>query len=436
MVVRVTAPDAIAFLLMESRGRPMHMGGLQIFTPPPDAEPDFVSRTFAKMRNCVTIAPMFAGHPVNVRGHPFIGAWTHDFAVDLDYHLRYTQLPAPGGAPELFELVSRLHGLALDRRRPLWEVHVIDGLDDGRFAILTKAHHALFDGVSFLSLLRRALSSDGHDASVRVLWSQLPKPQAEAGGSPAPTASWAQTVTLIRDAWRERELFPVFRAPPTILNVRSEVPWVCAIHQWPIERIENVSCAADVTINDVALAMCAGALRDFLLDLDALPRQPLVGLSPVDLRTAHDPEGRNVMSSALCNLATHLADPAERLAVIHASMRYNTQFLRRLPRQLSMYLAGVTGAPITDGGRPLQFNVGISHVKDARKALYHNGARLEGTYGFPPTLRGHALNIGISSNAASLNFAIVACARVVPDLDPFVDHIDAALKDLERAVGL
>ncbi|HZN78952.1 MAG TPA: WS/DGAT domain-containing protein, partial [Mycobacterium sp.] len=113
------------------------------------------------------------------------------------------------------------------------------------------------------------------------------------------------------------------------------------------------------------------------------------------------------MSSAVCNLATHLDNPAERLATIRASMRYNTQFLRRLPRQVSLYLAGVVGMPFNDGSRMLQFNVGISHVADARKALYHNGARLEGTYGFPPTLRGHALNIGLASNAVSLNFAIV-----------------------------
>ena len=182
--------------------------------------------------------------------------------------------------------------------------------------------------------------------------------------------------------------------------------------------------------------MCAGALRASLLDRDELPDSPLVGLSPVDLRTAGDVEGRNVMSSAVCNLATHLEDPAERLATIHASMRYNTQFLRRLPRQVSLYLAGVVGVPITDGSRPLPFNVGISHVADAKKPLYHNGARLEGTYGFPPTLRGHALNIGLASNAVSLNFAIVGCARVVPDLGRFLDHLEISLKDLERAVGV
>jgi diacylglycerol O-acyltransferase len=432
---RFTPPDAMAFLLMESRKRPMHMGGLQVFTPPKGAGDDFVRRTYAAMRACPDVSPMFAGHPVTARGRTVIMRWTYD-EVDLDYHLRYLSLPAPGREHELFQLISHLHGRILERRRPLWEVHVIDGLHDGRFAIFTKVHHALFDGVSFLSLLRRSLSTDPHQGHVRALWSQRPEASAESPGGPMAGASWKETVSLIRGAWREHELFPVFRAPSTFLNVRSEVPWVCAIQRWPIQRIEAVTRAAGVTINDVSLAMCAGALRALLLDRDELPDSPLVGLSPVDLRTARDVEGRNVMSSAVCNLATHLEDPAERLATIHASMRYNTQFLRRLPRQVSLYLAGVVGIPITDGSRPLPFNVGISHVADAKKPLYHNGARLEGTYGFPPTLRGHALNIGLASNAVSLNFAIVGCARVVPDLGRFLDHLEISLKDLEQAVGV
>jgi diacylglycerol O-acyltransferase len=451
---RVTPPDAIAFLLMESRRRPMHMGGLQVFTPPEGSGPDFVRRTYAAMRACADVAPMFAGHPVTVRGRPVILGWTCDGEVDLDHHVRYTTLPAPAGKAELFEMISRLHGSALDRRKPLWEVHVIDGLENGRFAVFTKAHHALFDGVSFLSLLRRSLNTDPHDGQVRVLWSQRPKAIAEAGVLSDARVSWRErmtrstrsvgearrSATLIRAALRERELFPAFRAPRTKFNARSEVPWVCAIQPWPIQRVENITRAAGVSVNDVALAMCAGALRAYLAEREELPDTPLVAVSPVDLRTDRDVEGRNVITSALCNLATDLEDPVKRLSTIHASMRYNTQFLRGLPRQMSIYLAGFS-MPITDGSRlgaklPLQFNLGISHVADAKRTLYLDGARLEGTYGFPPTLRGHALNIGLASNAVSLNFAIVGCAAVVPDLECLLDHLEVSLKDLERAVGV
>lgn len=385
-VKRFTPPDAMAFLLMESTKRPMHMGGLQLFTPPEDAGPGFVRRTHAAMRACEDVAPMFAGHPVIIRGRSVVLRWTYDKEVNLDHHVKYTALPAPGGKSELFQLISRLHGQRLGRHRPLWEVHVIDGLDDGRFAIFTKAHHALFDGVSFLSLLRRSLSTDPHHDRVDVLWSQRPEAGAKSHGDQVAGASWWETPRLIKDAWRERELFPVFRAPKTLFNARSEVPWVCAIQPWPIQRIEDVARAAAVTINDVALAMCAGALRAYLLERDCLPSSPLVGVSPVDLRTARDVEGRNVMSSAVCNLGTHLEDAAERLATIHASMRYNTHLLRRLPRQVSMQLAGVIGVPITDGSGPLQFNVGISHVADSRKTRYHNGARAGGDLRVPADL--------------------------------------------------
>lgn len=432
----LTPPDAIAFLLMDSPRRPMHMGGLQIFTPPEGAGLDFPRRTYEFMRDCHEFAPMFAGHPVVVRGRPFPVGWTYDDEIDLDYHLRYVSLPAPGSKSELFRLIADLHGRRLDRGRPLWEVHLIDGLDDGRFAIFTKAHHALFDGVSFLSLLRRSMTTDPRDGRVGALWSQRPEVRTDVRSGPRADASLREAVTLIRDAWREHELFPVYRAPRTFFNVRSEVPWVCAIDSWHIQRIVAVARAADVTINDVALAMCGGALRALLLDRDALPDRPLVALSPVDLRTAGDVDGRNVMSSAVCNLATHLEDPSDRLATIHASMRYNIKFLRRLPRQVSLYLAGVVGMPFNDGSRLLQFNVGISHVAECKTALYHNGARLDGTYGFPPTLRGHGLNIGMASNAVSMNFAIVGCARVIPDLGRFLHHLDIALKNLERAVGI
>ncbi len=451
---RFAPPDAMAFLLMESARRPLHMGGLQLFAPPAGAGSDFVRNTYAAMRACTDVAPMFAGHPtVTKRGRSFIMRWTYDNDVDLDYHFRYTSLPAPGGKDELFELISHIHGRSLDRGRPLWEVHMIDGLADGRFAILTKIHHALCDGVSFMSLLRRSLTTDPHTDQVRVLWSLRPEPGTQSRdaepsapredgftGKAKSLGELGRSVPMIGAALRERELFPVFRAPPTIFNVNSDVPWIFATHHFPMHRIQDIRQAAGATINDMALAMCAGALRSYLAERNALPDRPLVAAVPVDLRTAEDVEGRNVMSSAACNLGTHLEDPVKRLATIHASMNYNKQLLRGLPRQVSIYLAGVVGAPFTDDsrlGRLLapQFNVGISHVVGVDETQYLNGARLDETYGFPPTLAGHAFNVGIVSTADGLNFGIVACARVVPDLDPFLEYLETSLKDLERAVG-
>jgi len=357
-------------------------------------------------------------------------------------------------------LISQLHSRNLDRRKPLWEVHVIDGLDRGRFAIFTKAHHALFDGVSFLRLLRRALSTDRESREIQVLWSQRPPAQLQFPGSAMqgqslrdrfvravkPFGELGRSVTLIRAALRERDLFPAFRAPPTIFNVAGDVPWVCATQSWQIDRIDKVKDAAGASVHDVALAMCAGALRAMLSERTALPERPLVAVVPVGLRTDDDVEGRNLMSSGVCNLATDLKDPVQRLKTVQASMRYNKQLLRALPRQVSMHLGGVISAPITDGSRSgarmsSQFNVGISHVADAhlgdgREALYLNGARLDGLYGFLPVLRGHSLFIALLSNAISLNFGIVGCAGVMPDHDCLLNHLEVSLRELEDAFGL
>jgi diacylglycerol O-acyltransferase len=441
---RFAHPDAAAFLLLESSERPLHMGGLQFFSRPEGSGPEFAWDTYEAMRACTDVSPLFAGHPAPTPRGPSAVRWRYEDDVDVDDHLRYTSLPAPGGQRELFELISRLHGRVLDRRKPLWEVHVIDGLNDGRFAVFTKAHHALFDGVSFLNLLRGSLSTDPQDNRVQALWSQWPESGPERRGVQTPARTWRYTIgttaSSVGSVVRERELFPALRAPRTMFNVAGFVPWHCAGQSWSMERIGDVMAAAGATVNDVAMAMCAGALRAYLAERDALPDVPLVALVPISLRTKGDAEGRNLMSSGLCNLATHVEDPAKRLDIIRASMSYNKQILKALPRQVAMYLAGAIGVPISDGSGwgmlPPQFNVGISHVFDAQESLYHNGARFDGTFGFPPTLRGHALNIGLASNAKGLNVALTGGARALPDLERLLGHVETSLKDLERAVGL
>ena len=438
----LTPPDALAFLLLETPRRPMHMSSVQVFAPPPGSGPEFVRETYAALRGCKDVAPLFAGHPVAMRGRSVVVGWTYDDDVDLDYHLRYTSLPQPGGTDELNELLSHLHSEVLDRRRPLWEVHVIDGLDDGRFVVFIKAHHALLDGVAYLKLLRRSLTTDRDCREIQPIWAQRSQPRPPSLALRRSlrhrlintVGALRRSVTLIRAASREHELFPAFRGPHTILNVASDVPWVCAAKSWPIARIDDVKDAAGASVNDVALAMCAGALRALLSERTALPDRPLVALVPVGLRTKDDVESRNLMSIGVCNLATHLQDPAKRLDAIAASMRYNKHLLRALPRQVAIHLGGVISASP-------RFTVGISHIADAylddaADALHLNGARLDGLHGFPPLLRGHALNFGLTSNAVSLTFGIVGCARVVPSHDRLIKLLEVALQELEGAFGL
>lgn len=437
-------------LALESCRHPLHIASLQVFTPPDGAGPDFVQQTYEAMRSCKDVAPVFAGHPATTRRGTSRVRWTYDEDIDLDYHLRRTTLPAPGGDQELFDVVSRVHSALLDRRRPLWEMHLIDGFRDGRFAIYTKTHHALFDGMSGLSLLQKSLSADPDDDELRVLWSQLPKPRgaAEAGlsrrrrvlNSLKSVAKLGSAASVLRAGLSDRELMPVFRAPRSIFNRSGGGPRHSAVQSWGMGRIKAVKDATGVTVNDVALAMCSGALRSYLAEHDALPDVPLVAMAPVSLRNASDAEDRNLLGSALCNLATHLDDPAIRLKAIHASMQYNKQVIRALPQQVALQLAGVVCLPVSDGtgiGRsfPTMFNVAVSHIPGA-KAMYYNGARRDSIFALPPTLRGQTLNFGVISSASNLDVAIVGCADAVPDLKSLLVHLDSALEDLERAVGL
>ncbi len=201
-------------------------------------------------------------------------AWTFDEDVDLDYHLRRSALPAPGRVRDLLELTSRLHGTLLDRHRPLWEAHLIEGLSDGRFAVYVKFHHALIDGVSALKLTQRTLSTDPSDTEIRAPWN-LPSKRRQStsdessvlqriGRTVGSVAALApSTLSLARAALLEQQLTLPFGAPKTMFNVPIGGARRVAAQSWPLERIRNIKAAAGVTVNDVVLAMCAGALRGY-----------------------------------------------------------------------------------------------------------------------------------------------------------------------------
>lgn len=226
-----------------------------------------------------------------------------------------------------------------------------------------------------------------------------------------------------------------------MLNVPIGGARRCAAQSWPLDRIKAVKNAAGASLNDVVLAMCAGALRAYLTDYDALPGAPLVAMVPVSLRNEGDSVGGNMVGAVLCNLATHLDDPAQRLHAIHSSMRANKNVLSQLPRAqataLSMLLspAVVSSLPGFAKATP-PFNVCISNVPGAREPLYCNGARLDGSYPMSIALNGQALNITLTSSAESLDFGLVGCRRSVPHLQRVLGHLETSLKDLERAVGL
>jgi diacylglycerol O-acyltransferase len=453
--MELISPTDSMFLLAESREHPMHVGGLQLFEPPEGAGPDFIREIYATLLSSEDVQPTFRKHPGELLGGIANLTWSLDRDIDLEYHLRRSALPSPGRVRELLELTSRLHGTLLDRHRPLWEAHLVEGLNDGRFAVYTKMHHALVDGVSAIRLMRRALSDDPQDTDLRAPWSLGRRSGTKDKKRSAPLSELVKVagavaglgpsaLTIARGALLEQQLTLPFGAPKTMFNVPIGGARRCAAQSWPLKRVIAVKDAAGVTVNDVVLAMCAGALRGYLIEQNALPDRPLVAMVPVSLRAQDDTSsGGNSVGTILCSLATDLDDPAQRLDTIHASMRGNKEVFTQLPRLQQFALSAFNIAPLAlalvpalaSAAQP-PFNIVISNVPGAREPLYWRGARLDGNYPMSIALDGQALNITLSNNADNLDFGLVGCRRSVPHLQRLLGHLEDSLTGLEEAVGV
>lgn len=454
--MKLMSPMDSMFLFGETREHPMHVGGLQLFTPPDGAGEDFIPDIYAAMLASQDIQPAFRRHPAKRVGGFTSLAWQFDDEIDIEYHVRRSALPTPGRIRELLELTSRLHGTLLDRHRPLWESHLIESPKDGRFAVYTKVHHALVDGVSALRLMQRTLSTDPDETEIRVPWALPSRPRQDDSAEddePRPklrsrlrraTGSVGglskSTISSIRTGLWEQQLTLPYRAPHSMLNVPIGGARRCAAQSWSLDRIVAVKDAVGGTVNDVVLAMCAGALRTYLMDLDALPDTPLIAMVPVNVRAENDPGGGNAVSTVLCNLATHLDDPAERLDTIRTSMQKNKNVLAQMPKSQAMALGMlVLALPVVSGLPGIRraappYNITISNVPGPREPLYWNGARLDGNYPLSIALDGQALNITVASGADRLDFGLVGCRRSVPRLQLLLGHLETALKELEQAV--
>ncbi|MDC9004885.1 WS/DGAT/MGAT family O-acyltransferase [Mycobacterium marinum] len=449
-------PTDSMFLFVESREHPMHVGGLSLFEPPEGAGPDFVRNFYEALVANHEFQPTFRKHPATIGGGIARVAWAYDDDLDVDYHVRRSALPSPGRVRDLLELTSRLHTSLLDRHRPLWELHVVEGLSDGRFAMYAKMHHALIDGVSAAKLMQRTMSADPSDTEVRAMWNlpRPPRPESNGGGSSlvgslvkmaGSVAGLApSTLKLARAALFEQQLTLPFAAPHTMFNVKVGGARRCAAQSWSLQRIRAVKQAAGVTVNDAVLAMCAGALRYYLIEQDALPDAPLIAMVPVSLRSKEQADsGGNMVGSVLCNLGTNVEDPAQRIEIISASMRANKKVLADLPRLQVLALSGLNMAPLTLAGVPgflstvpPPFNIVISNVPGGAQPLYYGGARLDGSYPLSNIPDGQALNITLVNNADRLDFGLVGCRRSVPSLQRLLGHLETSLKDLEQAVGV
>ena len=458
----VTPIDSV-FLLGESREHPMHVAGLELFVPPEGSGPDYAREVYENLIANPTTRALFRTRPSRPLGTLGNFSTSVDSEIDYDYHVRLSALPRPGGIKELLALVSRMHGSLLDRHRPLWEMHVIEGLADGRIAFYIKFHHALLDGVSSLKLMQRQMSPDPDERGIPAPWAppRNEKPRANALVSTAagfnPLSFVRGGVSLVKDiagmapatvrlanqAMKDSEVVRPLSAPKSMFNVNIGGARRFAAQSWDIDRILTVGKKTGTKLNDVVLAMCSGALRQYLIEHNALPDDPLIAAVPVSLRAPGDDRiGGNAVSMILCNLGTNLDGPLSRLSVVTKSMDHGKEAMLGLsPSQAMAYgamnMSSIAFAQIPGADRITNpsFNILISNVPGPREDLYYNGARLDGLYPVSIVLDGFALNITLTSRPGFLDFGVIGCRQSVPHLQRLLTHLEDSLAELEKAVA-
>ena len=454
-----------SWLLVESRDTPMHVGALMPFSLPANAGPDFVSRIMAVFRASDQVAAPWNRRLKSPKLKGLVPVWEEVDEIDLEHHVHHSALPKPGGERELGQLIARLHSQPLDLTRPPWEVELIEGLEGGRFALYTKVHHALMDGIGGVKLLVRAMSTDPKDSlKIRPFWTIQPEKKPKRRKRPAmedPVATAAQiaadlmekvrfqagTVPDIARAFgamlgavrnKEDVLKIPFDTPTSILNGRIHGPRRFATQRFELSRLKALAKAADATLNDIVLALCGAALRRFLDELGELPDKSLTAGIPVSVRPKDDAESGNAITFIISTLGTDVADPLERLEAIRASTRRAKEHVQNLPREAMLQytlllMAPYMGTLLTGIGgrtRPM-FNITISNVPGPEQPLYFRGARLEASYPVSLVTHGQALNITCQSYDGHLNFGFTGCRDSLPHMQRVATYTGEALAELE-----
>jgi diacylglycerol O-acyltransferase / wax synthase len=453
------APVDAAWLALESRDTPMHVGGLFQFTLPPAAPARYLEREFEQMREARAIPS-----PWNLRlvEAPLLGSRVpimrevHD--IDLDYHVRHSALPHPGGQRELGVLVSRLHSHQLDLHRPLWEVHLIEGLEGNRFAVYSKMHHSLVDGVSGMRLIMRTLSRDPKKGGTSAFWTvgagqRAPRPSSESNrhgplagplallrDSAAAAAGLSRaTLDLGLAAIDDRSLQAPYRGPSSVLGASLGGQRRFATQQYDFDRIKRLAKAAGCTVNDIVLYLSGTALRHYLLEHAQLPDRPLTAGVPVNLRDAEDQSMGTSIAFMIVELGTNIADARERLRAVRSSTAEAKGHLSRLPAPARTSYTLLLNAPYIaglilglGGHAPVPFNVGISNVPGPTEPLYMNGSRLDSLSPLSLLTHGNALNITCVSYAGTLNFGFTGARDTMPHLQRLAIYMGEALVEVEK----
>ncbi len=463
---RLSGLDA-SFLYMETPSSPMHVASLIIFEDVHGEGTDPVEPVKRVYGERLHLAPPFRRRLLEVPfalTHP---VWIEDPDFDLDWHIRHLALPSPGTREQLEDLAARLMAVPLDRTRPLWEVWVIDGLDDGSVAAVTKVHHSAIDGQAGEEILVSLLDLERDAAPVEppeVPWEPEAVPTdtrllADAAISLAPTPWRAaravgRSVGVARDVRRLNHRHgyvppPMpFTAPRTSLNQVLTPHRSFATESVSLEAIKEVKRAFGCTVNDVVLALSGTAVHKQLAEEGEHPDGPLIAMVPVSVRTAESAEGTgNEVTSMFTSLATDVDDPDERLRLIHAGTAGAKEQQELIGAEVlgdwiefaAPALAGraarlysrVKGA---DRHRPI-FNITISNVPGPPFPLYFAGAKLLATHPMGPIFDGGGLNITVMSYLDQMDFGLLACPDVVTDVGAIARRIGETLEEYQKAAA-
>ncbi len=456
-----------AFLALETATTPYHVGVALVLEPPEDAASALPSR-YAQIRRVVEqrlhLVPPLRQRAVKVPlglHHP---AWVDDPEFELDDHFNHASLPAPAGRAELDAFVASVMSRPLDPERPLWEMHVVEGLEGGRTALVAKVHHAILDGVSGASALAAFLDVTPQPRLVALPsgWNPEPLPSAtqmlrhaasSLAAQPAEALSTIQsgveTVSGLRSHNRElagRGEHPppgLFNAPRTSLNGAVSNRRRYAGLSVPLEDVKLVGRAFEATVNDVLLASVAGGLHRLLAARGEVPEAALVALVPVSTRPEGGEEGLgNQVSAMLVSLATDVDDPVLRLDAISESSRVakEQEQMHRgrllgdlaqlaLPALTSRVARALAGTRLFDKVRP-PFNVTVSSVKVPGVPLYCAGGQVVEMYPVGPMAVGVGLNVTVFSYLERVQFGFLSCRRLLPEVDQLAVHVDDALGEL------
>jgi len=460
-----------SFLIAENRETPMHTGGVHLYSYPKGVDKSkFLSELRAIFLDTSDIRPLFTQRlSRNLLSKVNLSyAWEKDREFDIEYHIRHSALPKPGRYRELFALVSRLQSTLLDRNRPLWEMHLIEGLAGNQFATFIKTHHCMLDGMASVHLLHSMLSKTNrgkvdHSPLSQQAWDDYRKnnpdllPQdstlsvdalsladrlASQIGS---TRNLANALFQYAEVWVGKNTalsVPWHAVPRSIISSNITGSRRFVAQSWPFQRVRAVGRALGGTLNDVVLALCAGGLRRYLILSSALPKKSLKAMVPVSLRVPGDVESSNAVGFIVANLATNRSDPEKRFREIQASTQAGKEVYKGLSAGEAELFSQITASPLLitkllglEAALPA-YNLVISNVPGAREKMYLNGARLEGVYPASIVGNGQSLNITLVSYADQLDFGIIACRRSLPSIQRLIDCMEEALSELEDVAGL